>query len=162
MFFHRHFLTHTQRQRGAVLIISLIFLLVLTLIGVSAMQGTTMQERMSANMQDRNVAFQASEAALRAGEDWLQQNEYKEHSTTPRLSNPGQWDGVTPEPSDEHSVSDELYADPVYHIAAPYPIRRYEGDTRSGVCDLYPVVSRAVGRSEVTTVVIQTHSIYCH
>lgn len=163
MFYRHYIMTCKLHQRGAVLIVSLIFLLVMTLVGVTAMQGTNMQERMSSNMQDRNVAFQAAEAALRLGEEWLQRNESKENITTARLSNPEQWDGVTPAPRGSHNnVSDELYAAPVYHVGQSHVVRRYGGDIESGVCDMYPVVSRSVGGSEVTVVVIQTHSMFCH
>ena len=55
-------------QRGAVLAISLIMLLVLTLLGVTAMRTTVLEEKMAGNMNDRNVAFQAAETALRDGE----------------------------------------------------------------------------------------------
>jgi type IV pilus assembly protein PilX len=48
-----------------------VFLLVMTLIGVTAMQGTSQQESMARNARDRNLAFQAAEAALRYGEDRL-------------------------------------------------------------------------------------------
>lgn len=58
-------------QRGAVLVVSLIFLLVLTLIGVVSMQNTTLQERMARNVYDGERAFQAAEAALREGEQWV-------------------------------------------------------------------------------------------
>lgn len=61
----------THPQRGSALIISLIFLLLLTIIGVAAMQSATLQERMSGNTRDRGLAFQAGEAALRAAEDVL-------------------------------------------------------------------------------------------
>jgi type IV pilus assembly protein PilX len=55
-------------QQGSALIIALVFLLVMTLIGTTAMQGTSQQENMAGNVRDRNLAFQAAEAALRAGE----------------------------------------------------------------------------------------------
>ena len=58
-------------QRGAVLIVSLILLLVMTIIGVFAMRGTTMEERMAGNMRDRSMAFEAGESALRDAERWL-------------------------------------------------------------------------------------------
>ena len=58
----------THRQQGSALIISLIILLLMTLIGVTAMQTTTLEERMTGNMRDSNIAFQAAEAALREGE----------------------------------------------------------------------------------------------
>ncbi len=60
-----------QQQRGAVLVISLIILLLMTIIGVSAMQGTTLQEKMAGNLRDGNIAFQAAEAALRDAENYL-------------------------------------------------------------------------------------------
>lgn len=55
------------QQSGSVLIIALVFLLAMTLIGTIAMQGTTQQERMAGNFWDRNLAFQAAEAALATG-----------------------------------------------------------------------------------------------
>ena len=54
-------------QRGSALIVALVFLLAMTLIGTTAMQGTTQQERMAGNYWDRNLAFQAAEAALSVG-----------------------------------------------------------------------------------------------
>ncbi len=54
-----------QRQRGAVLIVALLFLVILTILGLTAMSGTMMEERMSGNSRDINVALQAAEAALR-------------------------------------------------------------------------------------------------
>jgi len=60
-------------QNGSALIISLVFLLILTMIGVASIQDSTLQERMAGNERDRNLAFQAAEAALRVGEDHLRQ-----------------------------------------------------------------------------------------
>jgi type IV pilus assembly protein PilX len=55
-------------QSGVVLIISLVMLLLLSIIGISGMAVTILEEAMAANHRDRNLAFQAAEAALRAGE----------------------------------------------------------------------------------------------
>lgn len=52
------------RQGGATLAISLIILLVLTIIGVSAMNTTLHEEKMTGNLRDQQVAFQCAEAAL--------------------------------------------------------------------------------------------------
>lgn len=57
-----------EDQRGAALIVGLIFLVILTLLGVTAMQSSTLEERMAGNARDRNLAFQAAEAALRDAE----------------------------------------------------------------------------------------------
>src|SRR3546814_12468600 len=58
-------------QNGSALIISLVFLLILTMIGIASIQDSTLQERMAGNERDKNLAFQAAEAALRVGEDHL-------------------------------------------------------------------------------------------
>lgn len=56
------------RQNGAALITGLIFLVVLTMIGITAARMSTLEERMSGNMRDRAVAMQAAELALRDAE----------------------------------------------------------------------------------------------
>ncbi len=60
------------RQRGAAMVIALVMLLVLTLLATASARMTILEERMTGNTQDRGVAFQAAEAALRAGEDQAQ------------------------------------------------------------------------------------------
>jgi type IV pilus assembly protein PilX len=52
-------------QRGAVLVVGLIFLALLTLIGVTAFSVATQEERMAGNARDRLRAFEAAEVALR-------------------------------------------------------------------------------------------------
>lgn len=61
-----------NNQRGAVLIVSLMILVILTLLGITAMQTTTFQEKMAGNMRSRELSFQAAEAALRQGEAFLE------------------------------------------------------------------------------------------
>ncbi|RNL60039.1 pilus assembly PilX family protein [Zhongshania marina] len=62
-----------SRQRGAVLIVSLVFMLILTVIAAASMQSSTLQERMTGNAKDTNLAFQAAEAGLREAEAVLSQ-----------------------------------------------------------------------------------------
>jgi len=57
-----------SQQSGAALVVGLIFLVILTLLGLTAMQTGILEERMAGNSRDRNIAFQAAEAALRDGE----------------------------------------------------------------------------------------------
>ncbi|HEY7759424.1 MAG TPA: PilX N-terminal domain-containing pilus assembly protein [Burkholderiales bacterium] len=58
----------SRRQRGAILIISLMFLVVLTMLALTTMGGITLEERMSGQYRDLNVAFQSAESALRDAE----------------------------------------------------------------------------------------------
>jgi len=60
-----------RAQTGAALIVSLLFLLILTVTGITAMLVSSLEERMSGNLRSRNLAFQAAEAALRQGESDL-------------------------------------------------------------------------------------------
>ncbi|TBU92954.1 pilus assembly PilX family protein [Phytopseudomonas dryadis] len=59
---------NAKSQRGAILIVALIMLLLVTIIGLASMRGTSLQERMAGNLRDQELALQAAEAALRKGE----------------------------------------------------------------------------------------------
>ena len=58
-------------QSGAVLVVSLVMLLILTLIGVSGISSVTLEEKMVSNMQNANKSFQGAEAALNECEMFL-------------------------------------------------------------------------------------------
>lgn len=55
-------------QRGAALITALLLLVVLTILGMSVMQMSRVQERMAGNTRDINVSFESAEGALRNAE----------------------------------------------------------------------------------------------
>jgi type IV pilus assembly protein PilX len=59
---------HSNSQRGGALITGLIMLVALTMLGITALQSASLEERMSGNSRDRNLALQAAEAALRDAE----------------------------------------------------------------------------------------------
>jgi len=64
----RHIIAGSARQAGMSLFPAMMFLLVLTVLGVSTMNSTLLQEKMTSNTKDSNVAFQAAEAGLRDAE----------------------------------------------------------------------------------------------
>jgi len=59
-------------QVGAALIVSLVFLLVISIIAVAGMRTTRLQERMAGNTRDRNLAFQAAESGIREAETFIE------------------------------------------------------------------------------------------
>ncbi|WP_295006739.1 PilX N-terminal domain-containing pilus assembly protein [uncultured Dechloromonas sp.] len=63
-------MTHApiHRQKGAVLAIALILLVVVTLLGLSSVKTVSQQEKMVSHSNDRSLAYQFAEAALREGE----------------------------------------------------------------------------------------------
>lgn len=144
------------RQQGSALIIGLIVLLLLTILGLSAMQGSTMQERMSGNMKDRNSAFQASEAALREGERWVEAN-HATQSIVDRTPVLGAWDGATPAPTGTYTGLDsQLAADPSFHVGSARVVRVNPGELPAEWQYFFPVTSFALGGAATTIVVLQS------
>jgi type IV pilus assembly protein PilX len=58
-------LSHRASQRGVALVVALVLLVVLTLVGLAAVRGTIMQQKMTSNFTDRQIAFQVGEAGMR-------------------------------------------------------------------------------------------------
>ncbi len=54
----------SRTQRGISLLVVLVLLLVMSVLGIAVLRSSAMQERMTANMLDRNEAMQAAEAGL--------------------------------------------------------------------------------------------------
>ncbi len=73
---------NSSRQDGVALIIALIILVLMTLVGLTAMRTVTLEERMAANTYDRSLSFQAAESALKEAEDFVALN----RPTRPALS----------------------------------------------------------------------------
>lgn len=57
-----------KRQQGAVLVIALVMLLVLTLLATSSIRGTALDARITGNRAHTNQQFSLADAALREGE----------------------------------------------------------------------------------------------
>lgn len=54
-----------RTQSGATLLVAMMLLLAMTIMGLTAVRVTTQQQRMAANTQYQNLAFQAADAAIR-------------------------------------------------------------------------------------------------
>ncbi len=143
-------------QTGSALAVALVFTLLMTIIGVAAMQTATLQERMAGNLRDRNLAFQAAEAALREGEVWVPDN-LAALETADVLENAVAWDGASsPAPSGGYTVDDDqLFAQPTFHVGPPRRVRVGVEMPPVFRC-LYPVTAHASGGSEAATVVLQS------
>ncbi len=162
---------HYRRQRGAALVVSLIFMLILTIIGTSALRSTTLQEKMAGNTRDINAAFQAAEAALRAGELVLQgaavgpfngsAGLYRQCSGSGSACNPPEW--TSSGASGWASVSDYsggASSLPQYYIEQLPPIADpqapLDADTPQDSIEMYRVTARGFGVSDTAMVVLQS------
>lgn len=151
------------RQQGAALLVALVLLVAVTLLGVSAMQGTILQERMSANQRDVEEAFNASEIGLRAGERALLNNPASFLSDEPLAGNPGRyasdiadedWEDFDPVNWPTGMDASNYASVPLFHVA-------YRGDICpddvGAECDeLFTVTARGTGRTDTTFVVLQS------
>jgi len=54
-----------SRQRGTVLLMALMFMVVLSVLGIAMVSSTSVEERMARNARDQDIAMEAAEAALR-------------------------------------------------------------------------------------------------
>ena len=162
-----------NRQTGAVLIVALVLLLVLTILGVAGMQNTTMEERMAGNYRDRFGAFQAAEAALRVGEESIA--DYGTFSVIDFGATPGTYalDSYTAgiDPFDETNYQksldggfsiDEVSSSPMYFLEqlpkVPLPQSSLVLGFQSKPEDIqyYRVTGRGTGVSDRTEVVLQS------
>jgi type IV pilus assembly protein PilX len=60
-----------HRAEGYVLVLSLIFLVLMTLLGVSLFRGTGLLNRIAAHARDKAQSFEAAQASLQYAEWWL-------------------------------------------------------------------------------------------
>lgn len=154
-------------QRGSALILSLVFLVIMTLIAVSAMRDTTLQERMAGNLRDRSLAFQAAEASLRDGEDWLLSpaGRLAAGVLVDEIPDPATWDGTLPAPTQAASLGftdDGLHsANPQFHVS-PERIARASGGSLDIsapgqlITSSHDVTARGIGGTDTSVVVLQT------
>jgi type IV pilus assembly protein PilX len=159
----RHHKTIIPRQQGTALVIALVMLLVITVAGVTSMRSSALQERMSGNTRDREVAFQAAEGALRAGESYL-----NGFTSTPSPAVDyfhGDGDGPDPIEADctdqgfhQVTVHDEADGDACYFVEettiAGSGITKPGSPVQTQV--LYQVVARGVGLTDRAQVVLRS------
>ena len=158
-----------RREHGAILVTSLLLLLVITIIGVTVMQMTRMQERMAGNSRDLNLAFQAGEASLRAGETVVLSFaappvpctaapcQVFERRALPALNNQAAtWWSNTAQADSNAAQSAALDEDPQYVIEQYGWIRNSWDVTDTTGRDVYQVSSRSTGGSGKSEVILQS------
>jgi len=156
-----------HQQRGAVLAVSLIMLLLLTILGITAIQTTTMQERMAGNSRDLNMAFQAAEAALRKGEIDLTAATVPAfdgtggHFTPAALNADEIWETIDWSTS-AINYTTTLYgvaAQPQYIVEELPTIAKNTGSLEAGLAgtvQFYRITSRAVGATSNSIAMLQS------
>jgi type IV pilus assembly protein PilX len=162
-----------RRQRGVAMVIALIMLVVLTLIGTATARMTLLEERMTGNTQDRRVALQVAEGALREGENLLEEPVLPEFDGNDGLYQPADpdddplWRTVDFESGDVRQYEGFPGADgPLANAEAGYFIEQLPRVPTPGVSlsvdtpvddvSFYRVTARGVGVAGAAAVTLQT------
>ena len=130
-----------HRQQGAVLITSLVFLIILTMLAITSMSTNTLEERMAANAVENNILFQAAEsvAPVAWNSFWGQ--------TDPEKYRPGALQGKTPDiiTNFDGNRTDIEYSAAYQQEGIP---QRCAGDTNPAQCSEVGQTSRQYYRIE--------------
>lgn len=164
-------------QTGAVLFVGLMMLLIMSLIAVTSMQGSTLEERMAGNTRDSLVALQTAEAALKAAETFLDTSVINSAAFDSNgndglydNSNDELWKTLAWNAGDSRSHAgfnpDNVGSAPRYviqHISettvAPnLVVQNYRENQATQTVQLYRITARGTGGSDNTEVILQ--SIY--
>jgi type IV pilus assembly protein PilX len=102
-----------RKQQGAVLITSIVLMIVFTLLGVAAMRTNITDISIQGSIKNRSNALQCAEAALRAGEIWLDDLSNAAYAVT---STPSQganqvWDVNLPDLQNPELKDDSFWRD---------------------------------------------------
>jgi type IV pilus assembly protein PilX len=153
---------HRRDQRGVTLIVTLIFLMVLTMLGLSAARNSVMQEHMSGSTRSRELALQAAEAALKDAEQTMG----SWRTLAFDGSQPGLNTYVATQPNDAAFWQDGAnwasFRAPVSSLnqVAEQPRYRIEKMPNVGTDERYRVTARGVGREAAAVVVVQAMYSY--
>ena len=171
-----------QKQKGAVLIIGLMLLLVLVILGVASSQGAIIQEKLAGNFRDIGLAFRSAEAETRWSSAWLQSlgrsslsrpfpcltdcdnvSRVWDHGVHPSSPSPNDetWDrarayGVDPSDDSSLDVSLPLVYDQPRYIMEQQQFLRDDlaGDPQKGVA-FYRVTGRGLGARPTSTAIVR-------
>lgn len=156
-----------RSQSGITLIMAMIFLLMLSLLGVWSVTNNSLQERMAGNTRNRDLALQAAESALKYAESTLTTWRTTPFDGTvagyfpydPLAANDTaywqdstRWTGALSVPS---GTLNQVSAAPVY-VVHKMPNTANPADPSQVNVENYRITAKAVGGSETAVVILQS------
>lgn len=78
----KRLLRRSGHQSGVTLIVALVFLLIITVLGISSMRGVALESRITGNLRQEKILTEAAEAGLRIGENSIPANKLPDKNTT--------------------------------------------------------------------------------
>jgi type IV pilus assembly protein PilX len=172
-----------HKQTGVVLVIGMLMLIVLTLIGLTGMRMSTFEEKMSGNLKDKHVAFEAAEAALMVAEADIEANIIStgtfdtdgtdglyddRNEQIWKLIDWNSTDSTNDNEAIEYSAFDSAYKvnkEPRYVIEHYATVREatdtlnlgnYNTTTGAGETEMFRITARGTGSNDSAVVILQT------
>lgn len=142
-------------QRGMALITSMIFMVMLTVIGVTAARMSLLEERMAGNMRDRDLAFRAAEMALRDAERDLMDEPGCTGYTSAWVAGRRVAQDTGPSVADVIANGVAAHATANMPVAPVYVIEGIECMPEHGEGYIYRITARAQGAKLGTAVMLQ-------
>jgi type IV pilus assembly protein PilX len=166
---------NSHSQSGAILILTLIVLLIITVLGASSVESVSLLEKMARNTTDTSIAFRAAEAAIIEAELVVESDtaltsyqanaggkyELQAVGGTPRWTEAATWNGVN---AVEVDYSDGM-AKPQYIIEFEKSVLAEEdrlnmdnvgGETGSARTQMFRLTALGTGKTESAKVVLQS------
>lgn len=153
-----------RAHKGAVLIVSLMLLVVITILGVSGMRNTTLDERMAGNMRDLQLAFYAAESALYEAGQKLKtislpafNNTNGYYETDSSLWESIDWDPDNGEVIEVDTTIEGISQKPAYYVEE-MPAIPAEGSLEAGTpnsSQVFRITARGVGGSTTSVVILR-------
>jgi type IV pilus assembly protein PilX len=166
---------NSHSQSGAILILTLIILLIITVLGTSSVQSVSLLEKMARNTTDTSIAFRGAEAAIIEAESVVESDtaltsyqtntggkyELQAVGITPRWTEAATWDGVK---AVEVDYSDGI-AKPQYIIEFDRSVLAEEdrlnmdnvgGETGSARTQMFRLTALGRGKTESAKVILQS------
>ena len=102
---HRN-LNYPDNQRGWVLVVGLVILVMLTILSMALMKTTRLEEKMAGATRDMNLSFQAAETALRVAESIIEEQTIESEFDSNKPD-----DGIYNQATDEPLFTDDWESD---------------------------------------------------
>jgi len=161
-----------KKQSGAVLVVGLVMVLVLSVVVIVSSKTTILQQKMTSNLRDKELAFQSAETALRAGEHFLDDSTetalkaivfdgttagYHNYNIVRDLTQESDWQNLTTLES-THALS-QVKQKPVYIIEHISGIKPLGGSLQAATPEdslYYRVTAKSKGGTDASLAILQT------
>jgi type IV pilus assembly protein PilX len=160
-----------SHQRGVSLMVTLMFMVILAMLGIAIGNVSVLEEKMAGNTRNRDLAFQAAEAAIRDAEMRLNNTAFRATAfpilNTINANSAAYWDTCfsgtsgacatkyTPTITLPQSGDGAVFAQPQYVVEQLAPVLTSSGPPAVYVYP-YRVTARGVGGTEDTVVILQS------